>query len=152
MLASGSLLAVAGCLGPADTAPADPFAAERRLRARVAREVAELAARYDAVLARFPGAADELATLAAEHVAHVAALRGPQPSASPGNTTASASPAPPAVPSTLAEARTELAVAEREASERRTRQAVAAPAGTARLLASVAACEAAHAALLEREP
>lgn len=152
MLAGGSLLAVVGCLGPADISPVDPFAAERRLRARVAREVAELSARYDAVLARFPGAADELATLAAEHVAHAAALHGPQPSPSRGRTTASASPAPAAVPATLAEARKELAVAEREASERRTRQAVAAPAGTARLLASIAACEAAHAGLLEREP
>lgn len=149
----GGLLAVTGCLGPPDSPPVDPFAAERRLRERVAREVSELSSAYDAVLARFPEAADELATLAAEHAAHVAALRGPQPSVSPAPSTASTPPSPPpaSVPSTVAEARVALAAAERAASERRTRQAVTAPARTARLLASIAACEATHAALLERD-
>lgn len=147
----GGLLAVAGCLGPPDSPPVDPFAAERRLRERVAREVSELSSAYDAVLARFPEAADELATLAAEHAAHIAALRGPQPSAPPSTASTPPSSPPASVPSTVAEARVVLAAAERAASERRTRQAVTAPARTARLLASIAACEATHAALLERE-
>ncbi|HEU4911217.1 MAG TPA: hypothetical protein VFV76_04905, partial [Actinomycetes bacterium] len=109
VLVGGGLLAVAGCLGPPDSPPVDPFAAERRLRERVAREVSELSSAYDAVLARFPEAADELATLAAEHAAHIAALRGPQPSAPPSTASSPPSSPPASVPSTVAEARVVLA-------------------------------------------
>jgi hypothetical protein len=54
------------------------------------------------------------------------------------------------VPETLAEARASLAVVERAASRRRGRQARGTGPELARLLASIAACEATHAALLER--
>lgn len=149
VLVGGGLLTLAGCLpGDGPTPPAVP--PEVRLRGRVATEVAGLEALYAAVLARFPAARGELAPLAAEHTAHVAALRGPatRPTASPSPTGSPATPPPPTVPDSLAAARRTLAAAEQSASDRRARQAVGAAPGTARLLASIAACEAAHAALL----
>ncbi len=151
MLVGGGLLALAGCL-PGDERAAPAVRPEVRLRNRVATEVAALETLYAAVLARFPGARDELSPLAAEHTAHLAALRGPAPgptgSASPTTGSPAPTPPPPAVPGTLEAARGALAVAERTASDRRARQAVGTTTGTARLLASIAACEAAHAALL----
>jgi hypothetical protein len=53
------------------------------------------------------------------------------------------------VPATLPDAIRALAAAERTAADRRARQAVRTTPGTARLLASIAACDAAHAELLE---
>jgi len=152
VLVGGGLLALAGCL-PGDEAAPPAVPAEVRLRTRVATEVEALEALYAAVLARFPAARDELSPLAAEHTAHVAALRGPAPSrptTSPSPTgSPSPSATPPAVPGTLPAARRALAAAERSASDRRARQAVGTVPGTARLLASIAACEDAHAALLD---
>ena len=149
MLAGGGLLALAGCLPNDEPRPRASAPPEVRLRARVADEVVELGGSYAAVLARFPAAGATLSPLAAEHSAHVEALRRPTPeptgTASPGPT----EPPEPPIPATLPAAVGMLASAERAASARRVRQARGTTPGTARLLASIAACEAAHAALLE---
>jgi hypothetical protein len=151
---------LAGCLpGDDEPEPPDP---ELLLRARVADEVRALAARYAATADRFPRARAELSALGAEHEEHARALlprraaralasATASPSATP---TGSASPEPspsPTVPPTLPAARAELAVAERAASRRRLRQLRGRSPELARLLASVAACEAAHAALLSAD-
>lgn len=127
---------------------------ELRRRAAIAAEVSTLVELYAGVLDRFPAAREELATLAAAHAAHVDALLGPPAArrllrrAGAPSVSASA-PAPvPVVPATLPEARTLLARVETAAGRRRSRQARTAPAGTARLLASIAACNAVHAMLL----
>lgn len=156
MLAGGGLLAIAGCL-PAEPAPGFTVSPEQRVRVRIAGEVAELAARYDAVVARHSAAGSELATLSAEHRAHVVALLGPdaarrrgrRPGATPSPSATSPTASP--VPGTLAEARADLTLAELAASRRRGRQARDASPALARLLSSIAACEAAHAALLEQQ-
>ena len=144
---------MAGCLPAVDDEPDEPDP-DLLLRARVADEVRALAAQYAAVIARFPAAADELATLAAEHEEHARALlprrvaRTLTPSAAPTGTS-SPTPSPtPTVAPTLRAARADLAAAETTAARRRTRQAGRAKPETARLLASVAGCESAHAALL----
>jgi hypothetical protein len=151
---------LAGCLpGDDDPEPPDP---ELLLRARVADEARALAARYAATVERFPAARTELATLGAEHEEHARALlprraaRALAPVTATATGTASSAPSPspaPTVPSTLRAARTELAEAERVASRRRLRQlrATRRSPELARLLASVAACEAAHAALLSAD-
>ena len=155
--AAAALLAVplAGCLPGDDEDEPDRPDPDLLLRARVAEEVRGLAAQYAAVIARFPAAADELATLAAEHEAHARALlprrvaRTLTPTASPTGSPPSATPSPtPAVAATLRRARADLADAETVAARRRTRQTLRARPATARLLASIAGCEAAHAALL----
>jgi hypothetical protein len=152
---------VAGCLPDAltdDDEPDEPDP-DLLLRARVAAEVRALAAQYAAVITRFPAAAEELEGLAAEHEEHARALlprrvaRTLTPTASPTGT-ASTSPTPTPVPTvapTLREARADLAAAETAASRRRTRQTLRARPESARLLASIAGCEAAHAALLRDE-
>ena len=149
---------LAGCLpGDDEPEPPDP---ELLLRARVAGEVRALAAQYAATVDRFPAARRELATLGAEHEEHARALlprhaaRALAAATATGTATGTASPAPtpsPTIPSTLRAARTELAEAERSASRRRLRQLRGRSPELARLLASVAACEAAHAALLSAD-
>jgi len=153
---------LAGCLpGDDEPEPPDP---ELLLRARVAGEVRALAAQYAATVDRFPAARRELATLGAEHEEHARALlprhaaralaAATATGSATGTATGTASPAPapsPTVPSTLRAARTELAEAERSASRRRLRQLRGRSPELARLLASVAACEAAHAALLSAD-
>jgi hypothetical protein len=81
----------------------------------------------------------------------VVALAGPARSTTAPSPSASASVVPPQVPATPAEAVTWLAGLERAAADRRTDQVLAAGADLARLLASIAACEAAHADLLDRD-
>ena len=153
---------LAGCLpGDDEPEPPDP---ELLLRARVADEVRALAARYAATADRFPRARAELAMLGAEHEEHARALLPRRAARALASATASASasatatgsaspePSPsPTVPPTLPAARAELAVAERAASRRRLRQLRGRSPELARLLASVAACEAAHAALLSAD-
>lgn len=157
-LVGGGALLVGGCSRGEDGPPAPPR--ELRVRARIAEEVSGLTELYAGVLERFPDAASELSTLAAEHSAHVEALLGP-PAARrllrrAGSATAppSGSPspsAPPEVPATLAAARLMLADSEAAASRRRAAQARTATPGTARLLASIGACNAVHAALLRAD-
>jgi hypothetical protein len=156
VLATGGALALAACLPSENPRPPRPDP-DLRLRRSVADEVQVLVAAYAAVAAAFPDAGSarlaRLRSLAAEHEAHVVALEGPRPTASPSTATGSPSPsaAPPQVPSTPAAAVTWLAGLERAAADRRTGQVLGAGADLGRLLASIAACESTHADLLGRE-
>lgn len=121
-------------------------------RALVAEE--RLLARYDAVRRRHPGLAGRIDPIAAEHRAHVRALRSsvtPSPSPSP-----SASPSTPgddaSVPADPAEAAGTLAELERAAAADRVDDLLAVPPFLAQLLASISASEATHAALLTGAP
>lgn len=165
VLAGGGLLALAACTPggrPALRPPEDP---DRRLRSEVAAGVQTLVDRYAATVSRHPSLQRPLGPLAAEHTAHLSALLGDQatasaaPSASATSTpsgtgsgapTASGTaPSVPPVPPTPAAARGALATAERLAAELRVTQAGRAEAPElVRLVASIGACEAVHAALL----
>lgn len=159
LVGAGALL-VGGCSRGEDGRPAPPR--ELRVRARIAEEVSALAGLYAGVIERFPDSAAELSTLAAEHTAHVEALLGP-PAArrllrratsatpSPSGSPSPSPSVPPAVPATLAAARVLLADTEASASRRRAARARTADPGTARLLASIGACNAVHAALLRAD-
>jgi hypothetical protein len=158
VLIGAGLLVASGCARAAvDVAPRPT--ADQRLAADVAEEIRALAARYAATVRRHPGLGGVLSPLAAEHDAHVRALVALQPVASPSASAAgsaagsaaaspSVSPTAAAVPATPAAARAALVEAERVAAQRRRTQSLRAGAGLARLLASVAACESVHAALL----
>jgi hypothetical protein len=157
VLATGGALVLAACLPAENPHPPRPDP-DLRLRRAVALEVRVLVAAYAAVAAAFPDAGSarlaRLRSLAAEHEAHIVALEGPPPTASPSPSTRTGSPnpsAPPQVPSTPAAAVTWLAGLERAAAARRTGQVLAAGADLGRLLASIAACEATHADLLGRD-
>ena len=158
VLATGGALALAACL-PSDTPRPPRPDPDLRLRRKVAGEVRVLVAAYAAVAAAVPDAGSarlaRLRSLAAEHQAHMVALEGLRPTASPSPSTRTGSPspsaAPPQVPSTPAAAVTWLAGLERAAADRRTGQALAAGADLGRLLASIAACESTHADLLGRD-
>ncbi|MFC9890031.1 hypothetical protein [Streptomyces pilosus] len=156
-VAPAALLA-AGCSAGSEKPEGSgrPSAADR-VRARAAVDSRELAGRYDAVVAAHPGLAGRLRPLRAEVTAHArafgdgggdAAKASPSPSGS--GTAAPASPAPTraAVPVKEKDALAELAAAEREIADRRTRELLDAPDELARLLASVAAAGAAHVYLL----
>ena len=157
--AAAAGLALAGCR---DEPAAPRVSRDLRRRGAIAAEVSALADLYAGVLDRVPAASAELATLAAEHAAHVDALLGPPAArrllrrAATSSPTASAAPSPsasaPTVPATLPEARADLAAAETAASRRRAGQSRTAEPGTARLLASIAACNAVHADLLRAGP
>ncbi|MFF9221272.1 hypothetical protein [Streptomyces viridosporus] len=155
-------LLVAGCSAeserPDSTGGSRPSAADR-VRARAARDSRELAGRYDAVIAAHPKLAQRLAPLRAETARHTEAFGGataasPTPSgtapsaSAPASASASASAWSAAVPAGEKEALAQLAAAEREVADRRTRALVDAPGELARLLASVAAAGAAHVYLL----
>jgi hypothetical protein len=160
VLIGAGVLVASGCARAAvDVAPRPT--ADQRLAADVAEEIRALAARYAATVRRHPGLGGVLSPLAAEHDAHVRALVALQPVASPSPSASAAgsaagsaaaspsvSPTAAAVPATPAAARAALVEAERVAAQRRRRQSLRAGAGLARLLASVAACESVHAALL----
>jgi hypothetical protein len=162
VLATGGALALAACLPAENPQPPRPDP-DLRLRRAVAAEVRVLVAAYAAVAAAVPDAGSarlaRLRSLAAEHEAHVVALEGPQPTASPSGSpsastsTGSPSPSapPPQVPATPAAAVTWLTGLERAAADRRTGQVLKAGADLGRLLASIAACESTHADLLVRE-
>ncbi|SFY53365.1 hypothetical protein [Streptomyces sp. F-1] len=143
--ASAALLA--GCTAGADSGGTGPSATVRA-RARAAGDSRELLARYDAVLAAFPGLTGRLHPLRTEVAAHVAAFtQGTTPTATPsGSASPSASPSP--VPATEKDALASLAAAERTLADRRARELLDVPGEPARLLASVAAAGAAHAYLL----
>lgn len=156
LLAVGpAALALAGCTagGEGPGAPEDgPAAAERRARARAARDSEGLVGRYDAVIAAHPGLAERLRPLREAAVRHAQAFGGGpgrKPSASPPS---SPSPSPAAsasaVPGDDKEALAALAAAERELADRRAKALLDVPGELARLLASVAAAGAAHVYLL----
>jgi hypothetical protein len=152
VLAGSGLLLIAACTG-SPTAVVPRLTPDQRLARRVADQITVLAAAYAATIAAHPTTRTALGPLAAEHAAHVAALVAllPAPSGSPspsgssspsGSTSPSASPPP--VAASPADAVAALAAAERTAAARRRGQAGRAGAELARLLASIAACEAVH--------
>ncbi len=158
LAAAPAALLAAGCSAGSEKPEAGgrPSAADR-VRTRAAGDSRELAERYDAVVAAHPGLAGRLAPLRAEVAAHArafgeggAAKASPSPSPSGSGTAAASSPAPTraAVPVKEKDALAELAAAEREIADRRTRELLEAPDELARLLASVAAAGAAHVYLL----
>jgi hypothetical protein len=119
---------------PRSTA-AEPGVAEQ---AAAARDSAALAGQYDGVMAAYPSLAARLAPLRAEVARHVTAFGGVPPAAS----AATASTATPAA------ALAALASAERTLADRRAKVLLDVPGELARLMASVAAAGAGHAALL----
>ncbi|MEU0193730.1 hypothetical protein ABZ250_28380 [Streptomyces afghaniensis] len=145
-------LALAGCTaggeGPG-ASESGPSAAERRARARAARDSEGLVERYDAVIAAHPGLAGRLGPLRAETVRHAQAFGGgPGRKASPAPSSPSASSSAAAVPGDDKDALASLAAAERELADRRAKALLDVPGELARLLASVAAAGAAHVYLL----
>lgn len=108
---------------------------------------ADLAQRYQATITAFPDFASMLAPPAVEHAAHIAALDVSGPNPSPG-TQAPSGPSGPPVPPVPAEALDWLAAAERASAAARVADLLSASPSVARLLASIAASQAAHAALL----
>ncbi|MFI0779065.1 hypothetical protein [Streptomyces sp. NPDC021212] len=158
LLAGGSAGAAAllvGCSGDSDDGSRSSGSADdAALRARGVRDSAALLARYDATIDAHAGLAERLKPLRAETAAHMAAFGSKDPSAS-ASATASRSPAAggrrlPAVPADEKKALGALAQAERHTADSRTTALVGAPPELARLLASVAACGAAHVYLLTR--
>ncbi|WP_433893100.1 hypothetical protein [Streptomyces sp. CA-111067] len=125
---------------PRSTA-AEPGVAEQ---AAAARDSAALAGQYDGVIAAYPSLAARLAPLRAEVARHVTAFGGVPPTAS----AAAASTAAPTAPPTPAGALAALAGAERTLADRRAKVLLDVPGELARLMASVAAAGAGHAALL----
>ncbi|MGV9911334.1 hypothetical protein [Streptomyces tendae] len=148
--------------GPSDT---------ERARARAARDSAELAARYAAVIAAHPGLAERLGPLRDGVVRHAEAfggVRAGSPSPTVSGTASAASPSVSAraagpggdagdvsdswdsqvVPADEKGALALLAGAERKLADRRARALLEVPGELARLLASVAAAGAAHVFLL----
>ncbi|TGA96324.1 hypothetical protein E4099_24210 [Streptomyces palmae] len=165
--AAGAMALLGGCADGTDRPDADRSArspAAERLRARAERQSTELLARYDATLAAHPALADRLAPLRAETARHAQAFAGRPaggtpgaPSGSPAPASASAAPKHGAahsgadgtpVPDRPEAALAALARAERRTADARTAALAEAPGELARLLASVAACGAAHAYLL----
>ncbi|MFR9788710.1 hypothetical protein ACL07V_08530 [Streptomyces sp. MB22_4] len=144
--AAGAAL-LAGCTAGPDSGGDGP-SATARARARAAGDSRALLARYDAVLAAFPGLAQRLRPLRTEVAAHVTAFTdGTTPTAAPsGSASPSAPPAP--VPATEKDALASLAAAERALADQRAGALLDLPGEPARLLASAAAAGAAHAYLL----
>ncbi|MEU1854053.1 hypothetical protein ABZ499_33540 [Streptomyces sp. NPDC019990] len=162
LLAVGSTaLALAGCtVGHEDPGERGDgrSAAERRARARAARDSEALVKRYDAVIAARPALTELLWPLREETRRHVRAFTGgsrqatPSPSTSASSSSSpAASAAPPsavAVPGNDKDALAALASAERELADRRAKALLDVPGELARLLASVSAAGAAHVYLL----
>ncbi|MGV9456773.1 hypothetical protein [Streptomyces sp. NPDC003635] len=148
--AAGAALLV-GCSSDSDTdgTGGSPSAADRA-RARAARDSAELAERYDAVITVHPALAERLGPLRAAVVRHAEAFGGTAARVATPSASASASPSAtaPAVPSDEKGALAALAAAERTLVDRRTEALVELPGELARLLASVSAAGAAHVYLL----
>jgi hypothetical protein len=114
--------------------PPDP---DDLLRSAAADRERALLREYDAALLALPALAARLAPVRAEHAAHLAALLGPEPTATgqPAATTA-----PPAEPASVQR----LVAAERAAATAHGGAALEASQQLAGLLASLAASEASH--------
>ncbi|MFP3987569.1 hypothetical protein U9R90_08700 [Streptomyces sp. E11-3] len=147
--AAGAVL-LAGCTDDTPGASADKRSgATERARARVARDSAELADRYTAVIAAHPALADRLRPLRAAARQHAKAFGGvPRSTPAPsGSATPSPSSSVP-VPTGEKEALSQLAAAERKLADARRTALLDLPGEQARLLASVAAAGDAHVYLL----
>lgn len=154
-LMSGSLaLAVTACRPFGQAAPtteADPDLLTLR---RVLSAEEDLLTRYDAVRRSHPALADTLDPIAADHRAHVRALRSrvtPPPRPSPSATRSTPGQGP-RVPTDATEATQTLAELERTAAADRVDDLLAVPPFLAQVLASISASEATHAALLTGSP
>jgi hypothetical protein len=154
--ASLPLLAVTGCKGPrALQTPPEPGPEVILLRTAIAAEETMIA-RYGAAITRFPGLARTLTELRAEHRLHLAELRGRLviPAGSPYRRFASPAPGgggPPGaavLPADQAAALSALESAEAGAAAALLHGLTAAPPSLAQLLASMAASETTHAAVL----
>ena len=151
--AVASLWTLPGCTSAPDEddPPSSPRTPDPDLAvvARALAAGAQLAQRYAATVAAHPGLAGLLEPLAAEHAAHGDALDVSEPGTPPASPLAE-SPAPsPLVPTVAAEALAALAAAERASATARVADLLQSAPTVARLLASIAASQAAHAALLE---
>ncbi|CDR06106.1 lipoprotein [Streptomyces iranensis] len=156
LLGGGALGAVAllsGCSDdPESRREADGGADVALLRARGARDSTALLARYDATVDAHPALADRLAPLREETARHVAVFtakgRSPSPSATVSRSPSAGGRRMPKVPKDEKRALSALVQAERRTADTRTAALATAPPELARLLASVAACGAAHVYLL----
>jgi hypothetical protein len=153
--------ALTGCLpGSDEEEPKLTREHARRLHlGRIIDDVERLAATYDAVQLRFPDPTGMLVLFAAEHRAHIAALDEliprPMVASSSGSAPAPARSHQPSVEVTATtpdEARAQLMAEELSASKLRAGEAAEEAPRTARLLASISACNAVHAALLAARP
>ncbi len=170
VLAGASAVLLAGCTGRGSPEPPRPDP-DDAVREQVSADVQRLVALYAATSTRHPSLRRRLDPLAAEHTAHLAALAGGRPRATPAPVTSSPSSAgtssagtssassaatassrpsasPPAVPPSPGQARSLLVRAERDGAAQRVIQSAAASPTLARLVAAIGASEAAHAALL----
>ncbi|MEU5031526.1 hypothetical protein [Streptomyces milbemycinicus] len=163
--AIGATALLAGCSddsGSRSDAAGAPTG-EDRLRTRGARDSGALLARYDATADAHPRLADRLRPLREETARHLEAFRVPASASASSSSSSSASPSAsasaspsasagatrvPDVPKDEKKALAALARAERHTADTRTAALRDAPPELARLLASVAACGAAHAYLL----
>lgn len=127
---------------PSTSAASSP---DEGLRVTAAGDEADLLAAYDATLARHPGLRTSLSPLRAEHAEHWAALA---PAGAPPLATASPTATPP--PEKSADAVRALIDLERRAVRARGDGCLVATLSLAPLLGSIAASEAAHAAVLAR--
>jgi hypothetical protein len=145
-------LAIAGCVGPDPlSGPPRPSRDVLALTAAMSSEQL-LIYRYKAVIAAYPSLAHPLKPLLSQHDAHLAQLRGrlivppgasPPPSPSPAQSAAA-----PTVPGTAAGAAAFLQATERDAAAAQVRRLAEVAPSLAQLMASIAACEATHAAAL----
>ncbi|MGV9851590.1 hypothetical protein ACWDWU_22880 [Streptomyces sp. NPDC003442] len=156
LLGGGALGAVALLSGCSDDSGSRREAAGGAdvalLRARGARDSTALLARYDATVDAHPALAKRLAPLREETARHVAVFtaegRSPSPSATVSRSPSAGGRRMPKVPGDEKRALSALAQAERQTADTRTAALATAPPELARLLASVAACGAAHVYLL----
>jgi hypothetical protein len=139
-----------GCSGdavpPAPTPPAAPDPDDAIVVAAAA-SVRRLLDAYDATVTAHPELAERLEPLAAEHRIHLAALGAAEPPAPATATAGTASPSP-LIPADPTAAVAALVTAEEAAAADRVAATEAASPRLARLLASIGASEATHAALL----
>jgi len=144
VLSAGAVALVAACTREPSPAPLEPDPDVALLQAAVAHEVALIDA-YGRVLAAKPELVAQLAPLLGDHAAHLARLRedprvpAPSPPASAGAPTTGSRPPP--------DTRLLRALEQRAAAAHAT-AATTASRDLAPLLASLAACEAVHLAVL----
>ncbi|HEU4420927.1 MAG TPA: hypothetical protein VFR67_00115 [Pilimelia sp.] len=115
-------------------------------------ETVELIGRYDAALAAHPALSDRLVPVREAHLAHATAIArligAPAPGGSPGTGTPSPSGSGTGAPADEKSTLAALRAAEQAGQRRAAQACLAAPAGRAALLGSVAAARATHAEVL----
>lgn len=144
--------AVSGCTGTSsDRPPADRQSLDAAARDRILEDKAALLAVYAATVERHPTLRKPLDGFVRRHTAHVVALKRAL-AATPTNSATTRRPHQAQVPPQQSMAVRALADAEQAATERRRSVVESALSGTfAALVASIAACENAHAVLLRAE-